>query len=319
MTRDVRKCAGVNRRRACRRATRSRNRSLRQLLRVRADAPPDEPIQAYIPVEEDPIIVKAKAAAAEYAGSLPNFFCRQLTTRYDSDRPKDGWQAHDTITADLAYENGHENYTNIKVGNKAAKSMEDVGGNWSTGEFASMLDEIFDPGSAATFRKTGSGHHQRTQRHHLQIRNHARALGLADYGRRAVVLSGDARNHLDRSRNFAGAAPGKRIAQHAAVVPAGEGGGGGGLRFRAAVRAAAVSAAHDIGGAELRTRGLRIACAIALNFATTGSLARSPALPSTRSSRAPHAAHGGSVLTALWTRARGWRRGWRKGERCMES
>ncbi len=114
-----------------------------------------EPIQAYIPVEEDPIIVKAKAAAAEYAGSLPNFFCRQVTTRYDSDRPKDGWQAHDTITADLAYENGHENYTNVKVGNKAAKSMEDVGGNWSTGEFASMLDEIFDPGSAATFRKTG--------------------------------------------------------------------------------------------------------------------------------------------------------------------
>ena len=116
---------------------------------------PSDPIQAYIPVEEDPIIVKAKAAAAEYAGSLPNFFCRQLTTRYDSDRPKAGWQAHDTITADLAYENGSEKYTNIKVGSKSAKSMEEVGGNWSTGEFASMLDEIFDPGSGATFRKSG--------------------------------------------------------------------------------------------------------------------------------------------------------------------
>lgn len=115
-----------------------------------------EPIQVFIPVEEDPIIVKAKAAAAEYAGTLPNFFCRQLTTRYDSDRPKDGWQAHDTITADLAYENGSESYTNIKVGNKAQKgSMEDVGGNWSTGEFASLLDELLNPGSAATFRKSG--------------------------------------------------------------------------------------------------------------------------------------------------------------------
>jgi len=106
-------------------------------------------------VEEDPIIVKARAAAAEYAGSLPNFFCRQLTTRYESDRPKDGWQAHDTITADLAYENGSEKYTNVKVGSKTVKSMEEAGGNWSTGEFASMLDEIFDPGSAATFRKSG--------------------------------------------------------------------------------------------------------------------------------------------------------------------
>lgn len=120
-----------------------------------AEAPPSDPIQTYIPVEEDPIIVKARAAAAEYAGSLPNFFCRQLTTRYDSDRPKDGWRAQDTITADLAYENGTEKYTNIKVGSKSAKSMEEVGGNWSTGEFASMLDEIFDPNAAATFRKSG--------------------------------------------------------------------------------------------------------------------------------------------------------------------
>jgi len=122
---------------------------------ARAPEATSDPIQTYIPVEEDPIIVKARAAAAEYAGSLPNFFCRQLTTRYDSERPKDGWQAHDTITADLAYENGRESYTNVKVGNKAAKSMEDVGGNWSTGEFASMLDEIFDPGAATTFRKSG--------------------------------------------------------------------------------------------------------------------------------------------------------------------
>jgi hypothetical protein len=110
----------------------------------------------FIPVQEDPIIVKAKEAGAAFVGVLPNFFCRQLTTRYESDRPKDGWQAIDTISADLAYENGHESYTNIKVGNKEQKgSMEDVGGSWSTGEFASLLDDLFDPGTAATFRKSG--------------------------------------------------------------------------------------------------------------------------------------------------------------------
>ena len=75
--------------------------------------------------------------------------------RYESDRPKDGWQAIDTISADLAYEDGHESYTNIKVGNKPQKSMEDAGGNWSTGEFASLLDDLFDPSTAATFRKSG--------------------------------------------------------------------------------------------------------------------------------------------------------------------
>lgn len=123
---------------------------------VAAAEPAAEPVQAYIPIEEDPLIVKARAAAAEYAGTLPNFFCRQLTTRYDSDNPKAGWQAHDTISADLAYENGRENYSNIKAGSKTFKTMEEVGGNWSTGEFASMLDEVFDPDSGATFRKTGT-------------------------------------------------------------------------------------------------------------------------------------------------------------------
>jgi hypothetical protein len=106
-------------------------------------------------VQEDPIIVKAKEAGAAFIGVLPNFFCRQLTTRYESDRPKDGWQAIDTISADLAYENGHESYTNIKVGNKPQKSMEEAGGSWSTGEFASLVDDMFDPATAATFRKSG--------------------------------------------------------------------------------------------------------------------------------------------------------------------
>ena len=57
-----------------------------------------------IPVQEDPIIVKAREAAAAYVGSLPNFLVRQVTTRYDSDNPKSGWQAHDTVTADVTYE-----------------------------------------------------------------------------------------------------------------------------------------------------------------------------------------------------------------------
>ena len=87
------------------------------------------PADAIIPIQEDPIVVKAKDAAAAYAGSLPNFFCRQLTTRYQSDNPKAGWQALDTISADVAYQDGSESYTNIKVGNKPQKSMEDVGGN----------------------------------------------------------------------------------------------------------------------------------------------------------------------------------------------
>jgi hypothetical protein len=128
---------------------------------ARNSSPPASPSlpssPAVIPIQEDPVLAKARQAAAEYSGMLPNFFCRQVTTRFESDTPKDGWQARDTITADLTFENGTESYKNIRVGNQAPKdSMEDVGGNWSTGEFASLVEELFDPGTATTFRRIGA-------------------------------------------------------------------------------------------------------------------------------------------------------------------
>ena len=109
-----------------------------------------------IAIQEDPTIAKAREASASFAGTLPNFFCLQLTTRYESESPRQGWQALDTIQVDLAYENGRESYKNIKIGNKPTnKGMEDLGGSWSTGEFSSSLENLFEPGTAATFRRSG--------------------------------------------------------------------------------------------------------------------------------------------------------------------
>jgi hypothetical protein len=109
-----------------------------------------------IPIEEDPVIAKAKAAAQDYVGTLPNFFCRQLTTRFETENAKDGWQALDTVTADLAYENGRESYQNIKIGNKTVSgSMDQIPGSSSSGEFSSILEDLFDASTAASFRKSG--------------------------------------------------------------------------------------------------------------------------------------------------------------------
>src|SRR5260221_11328033 len=58
--------------------------------------------------------------------------------------------------SDVAYENGHETYKNIKVGSKSTdKSMEDLGGSWSTGEFSSVLEDVFSPATGAVFRRSG--------------------------------------------------------------------------------------------------------------------------------------------------------------------
>lgn len=118
-------------------------------------APPEITPIPTIPIQEDPIIVKAREAAAQHVGTLPNFLVRQVATRYDADNPKQGWQARDIVSADLTYENGAENYKNIKVGSKSVKSMEETGGTWSTGEFSGVLEEIFRESTAARFRKSG--------------------------------------------------------------------------------------------------------------------------------------------------------------------
>jgi hypothetical protein len=110
-----------------------------------------------IPMEDDPVIAKAREAAATYLEGLPNFFAKQVTTRYMTENVRQGWQAQDIVTADVAYEDGHESYKNIKIGNKAtSQSMEDLPGTRSSGEFATLLIEVMDPGAQAAFRRTGT-------------------------------------------------------------------------------------------------------------------------------------------------------------------
>ncbi len=109
-----------------------------------------------IPIQDDPVIQKAREMAASFAGALPNFFCQQNTTRYQTDNPKRGWDAIDIVSADVAYENGRESYKNIKVGNKVVgQSMDALPGTRSTGEFATQLEILMHPGTAAVFRKNG--------------------------------------------------------------------------------------------------------------------------------------------------------------------
>lgn len=119
------------------------------------NAAPVIPAESIIPVQEDPALHKAREAMATYGASLPNFFAKQSITRYESEG-KSGWRALDIIAADVAYEDGDERYTNLSVGGKGTKkSMNEVGGTWSTGQFQGLIDEVFDPATAATFRKGG--------------------------------------------------------------------------------------------------------------------------------------------------------------------
>ena len=127
---------------------------------VPAKAPANEvvpqPVPAVIPVQDDPIIAKAREAAASYLDTLPNYLVQQMTTRYQSDRPKSGWTALDVVTADVTVKDGLESYKNIKVGNKSVNTpMDQIEGTRSTGEFSTMLEQLLENG-AAKFRAGGT-------------------------------------------------------------------------------------------------------------------------------------------------------------------
>ncbi|HOQ43777.1 MAG TPA: hypothetical protein PLA43_07470 [Bryobacteraceae bacterium] len=104
------------------------------------------------PPREDPLIEKARRAVAAYNEKLPNYICRQMTTRYQSRSRPVNWKAVDVISADVVYENGREQYRNIEVnGKRTDKTLEQLGGAWSKGEYGSVLADLFSPATAAEF------------------------------------------------------------------------------------------------------------------------------------------------------------------------
>jgi hypothetical protein len=138
---------------------------------VTSTAPSPAAPPAAIPVEDDPMITKAREAAYAYSETLPNYLVQQITTRYQSDRPKSGWTALDIVTADLTYQDGRESYKNIKIGNKSVnKPMDEIEGTRSTGEFSTMLEQLFESG-AARFKSAGQDtiHNRPAYRYNFEI------------------------------------------------------------------------------------------------------------------------------------------------------
>jgi hypothetical protein len=101
----------------------------------------------------DPRIEKARAVAATFAESLPNYFCRQQMARFVNTSHVVSWRPLDVVSAVVVYENGQEHYRNLEINGKPVKKkMDELSGAWSTGEYASMLADLFSPSTAADFQ-----------------------------------------------------------------------------------------------------------------------------------------------------------------------
>jgi hypothetical protein len=105
------------------------------------------------PSEWKPLLDQARDYALSYTRRLPDFLCTQVTRRYIDPAGLEVWEQQDTLTARLSYFEQQENYQLMLVNGKATDaSYMDVGGAISSGEFGSMMREIFDRQTAATFQ-----------------------------------------------------------------------------------------------------------------------------------------------------------------------
>ncbi len=99
------------------------------------------------------LVERTRQWAATFSNGLPNFVCQQNTTRYYEQSRSAGWEPMDIVTAKVVYEDGKEDYREITVGGKkTSKSILELGGSTSTGEFASTLRSLFSEASHAEFK-----------------------------------------------------------------------------------------------------------------------------------------------------------------------
>jgi hypothetical protein len=118
-------------------------------------APSPAPSGAASGASEEQVIGKAREAASSYLATLPNFLVEQVTSRYFSTGYPAKWQSIDEVTAEVAYVDGKEDYRTVAVDGKPVGGPVEHTGSWSTGEFATMLDDVLSHATNAAFKRRG--------------------------------------------------------------------------------------------------------------------------------------------------------------------
>jgi hypothetical protein len=115
-------------------------------------SPPADSVPTRSLTPSEALIERAREAAFQFSQKLPNFICQEFMSRF-AQRGRAEKMPLDLVSAEIVYEDGQESYRNVKINNRPTdKSLEEIDGSWSTGEFASTLVELFHPNTDAQFR-----------------------------------------------------------------------------------------------------------------------------------------------------------------------
>jgi hypothetical protein len=120
--------------------------------------PPPPPAPPPDSTEQGKIIAAAREYALSYSKQLPNYLCLEVVRRAFDNNTGDAagseqWRSNDTVVMRLSYFEQKEDYKVVMVNDRATdnKSVDQLDGVTSQGEFGTMLKEIFTPESEARF------------------------------------------------------------------------------------------------------------------------------------------------------------------------
>jgi hypothetical protein len=143
--------------------TASQNLPIPVAEQPKAEEPKAPPIPPPTSVEQEKIIAEARELSLDYTKHLPDFICLEYTRRYYDPKGTDDYHLSSTVAARLSYFGQKEDYKVISVNDKLTEtSYNALDGAVSTGEFGTMLREIFEPDTHAEFwfdRWTSLHHH----------------------------------------------------------------------------------------------------------------------------------------------------------------
>ena len=104
---------------------------------------------------DDQIVRDAREAAREFTASLPNFLVQQNTARFFRPNLPPFWNQIDTVTAEVAYKDGKEDYRDFKIDGQPVYKPIERTGSWSTGDFGLTLEDLMSTATNAQFKRRG--------------------------------------------------------------------------------------------------------------------------------------------------------------------
>jgi len=105
------------------------------------------------PGQESKLVAEVRDYAIHYTSSLPDFICLEKISRYTQGDRDSTPRLNDVLTARLTFFNQKEEYKLLTQNGRPVSgvSYASMAGPFSVGDFGSMMRQLFDPASHATF------------------------------------------------------------------------------------------------------------------------------------------------------------------------